>query len=112
MKSLAGLFLAMALTPLSAHAAHTQTRLLLSVDTARPGDTVMAGVHLKMDPGWHTYWRNSGQSGMPTTITWQLPKGVNAGEIQWPVPEKSPEQDLTTYIYENDVVLLVPLKLA
>jgi thiol:disulfide interchange protein DsbD len=112
MKSLAGLFLAMALAPLSADAAHTQARLILAAETARPGDTVMAGLHLKMDPGWHTYWRNSGQSGMPTTTTWQLLKGVTAGEIQWPVPEKSPEQDLTTYIYENDVVLLVPLKLA
>jgi thiol:disulfide interchange protein DsbD len=112
MKTLAGLLLALALAPLSADAAHTQARLILSAETARPGETVMAGIHLKMDPGWHTYWRNSGQSGMPTTTTWQLPKGVTAGEIQWPVPEKSPEQDLTTYIYENDVVLIVPLKLA
>jgi thiol:disulfide interchange protein len=112
MKSLVGLLFALALAPLSADGAHTQARLILSADTARPGDTVMAGVHLHMDPGWHTYWRNSGQSGMPTTNIWQLPKGVTVGEIQWPVPEKSPEQDLTTYIYEKDAVLLVPLKLA
>src|SRR5678815_4326049 len=62
-KILAGLLLAMGLAPLSAHAAHTQARLVLSAEMARPGDTVLAGVHLKMDPGWHTYWRNSGQSG-------------------------------------------------
>jgi thiol:disulfide interchange protein DsbD len=74
----------------------------------------MAGVHLHMDPGWHTYWRNPGQSGIgvATTIAWQLPKGVTAGETQWPPPEKMPDPSFTTYIYENDVVLLVPLKLA
>src|SRR2546425_1616573 len=97
---------------LSAQAAHTQARLVLAADVARPGETVLAGVHLHMDKGWHTYWRNSGQSGLPTTIEWHLPPGVTAGQIQWPLPKKVPEQDLTTYVYEDDVVLLVPLKLA
>src|SRR5882724_9365976 len=114
MKLLTGLWLAVAWAPFSAPAAHTQARLALATETARPGDTVMAGVHLRMDPGWHTYWRNPGQSGIgvATTIAWQLPKGVTAGEIQWPTPEKLPDPQYTTYIYENDVVLLVPLKLA
>lgn len=97
---------------LSAGAAHTQARLVLAVETARPGDTVLAGVQLQMDPGWHTYWRNPGASGMASKIAWQLPAGVTAGAIQWPVPEKLPDEDLTTYIYTNEVVLLVPLKLA
>jgi thiol:disulfide interchange protein len=112
MKSLTGAFLAMALASFSANAAHTQARLILSAETARPGDTVMAGIHLKMDPGWHIYWRNPGLSGTPTTNTWQLPKGVTAGEVLWPPPEKLPDPSFTTYIYENEVVLLVPLKLA
>ena len=100
------------LAGLPAHAAHTQARLILAADTARPGDTVLAGVQLRMDPRWHTYWRNPGASGMATKIEWQLPAGVTAGAIQWPVPEKLPDEDLTTYIYTNEVVLLVPLKLA
>ena len=95
-----------------ASAAHTQARLVLAADTARPGDTVLAGVQLRMDPRWHTYWRNPGASGMATKVEWQLPAGVTAGAIQWPVPEKLPDEDLTTYIYTNEVVLLVPLKLA
>ena len=96
----------------SAQAAHTQARLVLAADTARPGHSVLAGVHLHMDPRWHTYWRNSGASGMPTEIQWQLPPGVTAGALQWPVPEKLPDEDLTTYIYRNDVLLLTPLTLA
>ena len=112
MRFVVAFWLAVVLAPVSALAAHTQVRLILAAETARPGDTVMAGVHLHMDPDWHTYWRNSGQSGTPTSNEWLLPKGVTVGEVQWPVPDKSPELELTTYNYEKDVVLLVPLKLA
>jgi thiol:disulfide interchange protein len=100
------------LTAIAAHAAHTQARLVLSADTARPGDTVLAGVDLKMEPDWHTYWKNPGAAGMATQIEWQLPPGVTAGEIQWPLPEKLPPVEVTTYGYGNEVILLVPLKLA
>src|SRR6185437_1016779 len=86
--------------------------LVLNSPSARPGDTVMAGIHMRMKPGWHVYWRNPGGSGIPVSITWHLPQGITAGETQWPVPGKLPAEDLTTYIYENEVVLLVPLKIA
>ena len=95
-----------------AHAAHTQVKLILSADTARPGDTIWAGVDMKMDPDWHTYWKNPGDAGMATKIEWQLPPGVTAGEIQWPLPEKLPPAEVTTYGYNNEVMLLVPLTLA
>ncbi|HUA67051.1 MAG TPA: protein-disulfide reductase DsbD domain-containing protein [Candidatus Saccharimonadales bacterium] len=95
-----------------ARAAHTQVQLLLSAETARPGDTIWAGVDLKMDSGWHTYWENPGEAGMATKIEWQLPTGVAAGETQWPLPEKLPPAEVTTYGYNNEVMLLVPLKLA
>jgi len=100
------------LAAFAAHAAHTQVRLILSASTARPGDTVLAGVDLKMEPGWHTYWKNPGAAGYATKIEWQLPPGVTAGEIQWPLPEKLPPVEVTTYGYDDEVVLLVPLKLA
>jgi thiol:disulfide interchange protein DsbD len=95
----------------SANGATTKARLVLSAASAKAGDTVTAGVHLQMAPRWHTYWRNPGGPGMPTTVEWQLPAGVVAGEIQWPTPEKFPADDLTQYLYEHDVVLLVPLRL-
>jgi thiol:disulfide interchange protein DsbD len=65
-----------------------------------------------MNKGWHTYWKNSGQSGLPTTIEWQLPQGVSTNSLQWPAPLKLPEPEQTTYIYEDDVVLLMPLHLS
>ncbi|MCX6902129.1 MAG: protein-disulfide reductase DsbD family protein, partial [Verrucomicrobia bacterium] len=89
----------------------TQASLLLSAAAARPGETIMAGVRLKMAPKWHTYWRNAGESGQATTIEWTLPAGVRAGPIQWPAPEKLTLEDVTTYVYDKEVVLLVPLTL-
>ena len=97
-------------TPPAAH--HTQVKLILSADTAKPGDTIFAGVDLKMEPGWHTYWKNPGAAGMTTEIKWQLPPGVTAGEIQWPLPKKLPPAEVTTYGYEDEVMLIVPLTLA
>src|SRR5262245_24697812 len=96
----------------TAFGAHTQVRLLLDSETARAGDNVMAGVQLRMDARWHTYWRNSGDSGTPTEIDWDLPAGITAGEIRWPIPRKLDDEDLTTYVYDDEVMLIVPLKLS
>jgi thiol:disulfide interchange protein DsbD len=91
---------------------HTQVTLRLSAATAKPGDTVLAGVDMKMEPGWHTYWSNPGEAGSATKIEWTLPPGVTAGDIQWPLPRKLPPIEVTTFGYEEEVVLTVPLTLA
>jgi thiol:disulfide interchange protein DsbD len=96
----------------AARAAHTEVQLLLSATNAAPGATIFVGVDLKMEPGWHTYWKNPGAAGQATEIKWELPPGVTAGEIQWPLPQKLPPIEVTTYVYENEVVLLAPLTLA
>jgi thiol:disulfide interchange protein DsbD len=105
-------FACLALNALAAPKPHTTVDLLLPVESARPGDTVVAGVRLRMDSKWHTYWKNSGDSGAPTEIEWTLPPGVTVSEIQWPIPERHEAEGLTTFIHENEATLLVPLKLA
>ncbi len=102
-----------------AQGATTRPTLLLAASASKPGDTVLAGVRLQMADGWHIYWRNPGGPGIPTTIKWQLPPGVTAGEILWPIPEKfvqaaedDPLSALINYGYGHEVTLLVPLKLA
>lgn len=99
------------LAGLSAHAAATSVRLVLPVETVKPGETITVGVLLEMQPGWHTYWKNAGESGMATKITWTLPEGVTAGEVQWPAPEVYYDKtvDLTTYVLHDEAMLLVPL---
>lgn len=86
----------------------TKVDLVLSADSARPGDTLTAGLRLRMKSGWHVYWRNPGV-GIPVAIKWNLPPGVTAGDIQWPVPRKFMVDDIVSYGYEREVVLLVPL---
>jgi thiol:disulfide interchange protein/DsbC/DsbD-like thiol-disulfide interchange protein len=92
--------------------AHTKATLYLSDSAAKPGSTVTAALHLKMDQGWHTYWKNPGESGKGTKIAWELPKGVTAGEIQWPIPEKLNSEGLYTYIFQNETALIIPLNIA
>ncbi len=76
---------------------------------ADAGKTVWLGLQLVHQPEWHTYWKNSGDSGQPTSLTWVLPEGVTAGEIAWPAPKKIPIGSLANYGYENTVLLPVPL---
>ena len=61
------------------------------------------------DAGWHTYWVNSGDSGLPTSIKWTLPPGFTAGPIQWPTPELHAMGPLVTYGYGGDVYLLTTI---
>ena len=105
------LVLACVLAPAGA-APHTRPSLLLETTQARPGQTILAGLRLVMEPGWHTYWRNGGDAGAPIQVEWTLPPGITAGEILWPVPDKLVDSDLTTFIYHDEVVLLVPITLA
>jgi thiol:disulfide interchange protein DsbD len=106
------IFLLLALTAVPARAEHTTVALLLGAEQAVPGATVLAGVQLEMDPEWHTYWKNPGESGQATEIKWKLPAGVTAGPIQWPIPKKLPPAEITTYGYEGKIILIVPLTLA
>lgn len=74
-----------------------------------PGKPVWVGLQLAHQPEWHSYWKNSGDSGLPTKLEWQLPTGVQAGEIAWPMPRKYSLGTLINYGYEDTVLLPVPL---
>jgi thiol:disulfide interchange protein DsbD len=81
----------------------------LLVDAARvaPGDRVRIGVLLGLEPGWHIYWKNPGDSGAATELTWRSPES-EIGPIQWPAPRVFREAGglLTTFGYEDDVLLV------
>ena len=78
-------------------------------DGASAGRTVWVGLQLTHQPGWHTYWKNSGDSGLPTDLQWSLPAGVTAGPIAWPAPKKISIGNLANYGFEDTVLLPVPL---
>ncbi|MGA7710799.1 MAG: thioredoxin family protein [Rhizomicrobium sp.] len=80
--------------------------------SAKPGSTAEVAIQQKIAPGWHTYWRNPGDSGLATSLSWMLPKGVTAGEPQWPVPERFTTGPIVNYGYRDEATLLVPLTIA
>jgi thiol:disulfide interchange protein DsbD len=63
-----------------------------------------------MDAGWHSYWRNPGDSGIPTSLEWDLPDGLEAGQIQWPYPTRIERPPLASYGYEVEVLLPVEIR--
>ncbi len=79
---------------------------------AVPGKTDWIAIHLEMMPGWHSYWRNPGETGLPTRIAWSLPRGVTAGAIHWPVPQRFQSGNIVDFGYAGAVTLLVPLTVA
>ena len=78
-------------------------------DGVDAGKTIWVGLQLKHQPQWHTYWKNAGDSGLPTTVQWTLPAGVTAGDIAWPTPRRIAIGSLANFGYENTVLLPVPL---
>jgi thiol:disulfide interchange protein DsbD len=78
-------------------------------EAAAQKQPVWVGLQLTHKPEWHTYWKNAGDSGLPTTLEWTLPPGVIAGDIAWPLPKKIPIGNLANYGYEGTVLLPVPL---
>ena len=73
------------------------------------GETFWLGLHIEHQPHWHTYWQNPGDSGLPTRLQWQLPVGLQAGDMAWPLPKKIPIGSLANYGYEGALLLAVPV---
>src|SRR5881409_884082 len=84
-----------------------KAELLADTDAVVAGKPFTVGLLLRMAPAWHTYWKFSGDAGLPTEMKWKLPAGWKIGEIQWPIPLKTIDPgDIQTYGYENEVLLM------
>jgi thiol:disulfide interchange protein len=87
-----------------------EVQLVSNYDGKPPaGEVLKIGLLLKHDPHWHSYWRNPGDSGLPTEIQWKLPEQWKAGPIEWPVPKRIPIGPLVNFGFEG--TLLLPVKL-
>ncbi len=85
---------------------HVVAELIGETASAQPGRPFDVLLHLRMEPGWHTYWKNPGDSGLATSVDWTLPEGSSAGPIQWPVPERINTGGEISFGYTGDVYLL------
>ena len=83
---------------------HARISLIKDHSDFVPGTSINIGLKVSMDKGWHTYWRNPGDSGGPIEIDWNLPKGFSVSDIKWPLPKKIEYPPLMTYGYEDFVI--------
>jgi thiol:disulfide interchange protein len=84
-----------------------KTELLADTAAVVPSKPFTVGLLLQMAPNWHTYWKFSGDAGLPTEVKWKLPEGWKVGEIQWPIPLKTTDPgDIQTYGYQDEVLLM------
>lgn len=96
----------------AANAAHLHVQLVVPQDQLYPAGDNLLGLYFKLEPGWHVYWQNAGDSGEPPHIHWTLPAGVTAGPMQFPAPQRLPLGPLMDFGYENEVLFPIPLKVA
>ncbi len=79
-------------------------RIVASSGSVMPGDSLWIAVEIDLPEGWHTYWRNPGDSGAPPTLDYSLPSGVTLGPIRWSKPELIPFGPLINIGYKNSAV--------
>lgn len=75
----------------------------------RPGRPFWVALRMDHDAHWHTYWKNPGDAGVPTTLAWTLPPGLRTGDLEWPHPTRLPRGPLASYGYEGRTLLPVPV---
>jgi len=89
---------------------HLKIELVAQDASVAPGSTAYIALRQEIDAGWHTYWRNPGDSGEPPKLTWTLPASWKAGDIVWATPKTLPFGPLTNYGYSDTVVLPIPIE--
>ncbi|MFL5080414.1 MAG: protein-disulfide reductase DsbD domain-containing protein, partial [Microvirga sp.] len=83
---------------------------LVAEGPARPGGEVELAIVMHTRKGWHGYWQNPGDAGLPMKVEWRLPPGASVGALRYPVPERLTIAGLMNYVYEHDYAVLVRLK--
>jgi DsbC/DsbD-like thiol-disulfide interchange protein/cytochrome c biogenesis protein CcdA len=101
--------IALLLAPAVAQARGIEPRLVAE-GPAPPGGEVELAIHMRTKPGWHGYWLNPGDAGLPMAVEWRLPPGFSVGPLRYPVPTRLTIAGLMNYVYERDYAVLVRLK--
>lgn len=89
---------------------HGTLELIAENQWIAPGREFYLGLHFQLEKDWHIYWVNPGDSGQPPRVSWQLPTGFTAGEMQWPAPRRMGTPTIVDFGYHDEVTLLVPVR--
>jgi thiol:disulfide interchange protein/DsbC/DsbD-like thiol-disulfide interchange protein len=88
-----------------------KAELISDVSAIEPGQKFRLGVLYKIEPGWHIYWKYSGDSGIPTKVEWHLPPGFKTHDLQWPLPLRDKEPgDLEVFAYNSEILLFTTVE--
>jgi thiol:disulfide interchange protein DsbD len=104
-----GLWAVPAWSVAAADAGHVRVNLIAEEQTIEPGKSFWVALHVQIEKGWHVYWKNPGDAGMPLKLNWKLPDGFQTGTLQWPFPEKFTFDDMVGFGYHDEVMLLAQL---
>lgn len=84
--------------------------LISNVSQVKRGESVNLGIHFKLEKDWHIYWKDSGEAGFPTTVEWDIPKGILTSHLNWPRPHIFKELgDITTIGYKDETMLMAEM---
>lgn len=89
---------------------HGSLQLVAEDESIKPGRNFWAGLYFRLEPQWHIYWINPGDSGEPPRVEWDLPRGFRAGPLRWPYPARLNHPPLTDFGYEGEVLLMAPIR--
>ena len=103
------ILIALLLAPALAEARGIEPQLVAEGPAPAGGEVDLA-IHMRPAPGWHGYWLNPGDAGLPMDVTWKLPSGFSTGPLRYPVPSRLEIAGLMNYVYERDYAVLVRLK--
>ena len=108
MKNFLILFFTIFFSPLFANAevasvvtSHAKIELLVEKNEVTTNEDFVVGIKFDIEPGWHIYWKNPGDSGLPAEVEWKNTDSIKFKNFLWPSPEKTPEDPLMTYGYYN-----------
>lgn len=85
--------------------------LIPDVVTLRPGAAFHLAAHIEIPKGWHIGWINPGQSGLPTTLTWQLPAALQAVHTTWSYPELADSAGIVSHVYADEAVVVTTMRI-
>ncbi|MCH7903195.1 MAG: hypothetical protein IH944_01355 [Armatimonadetes bacterium] len=77
----------------------------------KSNDLMTVGLRFRLDPGWHIYWKNPGDAGMPPVVDWTLPAGFKIAGTSWPIPHRVSVGGIVSYAHEGTPTLLVDIRL-
>ncbi len=95
--------------PPSESVSHAKVSLVAENASPPLGKPLWVGLLFQLDPGWHIYWQNPGDSGEPPKVQWLLPRGFRASFFDWPAPIRLGSGSVIDYGYEGQVLLMAPI---